>query len=130
MEEPERWLVDGFNVLHVGILHGRERGRWWGAEARTQLLTRIAEFEGGGELWVVFDGPEPEDPGATAPGATTRLVFAPSADEWLLAEVRAAENPGALALVTADRKLADRARHRGARGVPPRDFLARCPAAG
>ncbi|MAE96676.1 MAG: hypothetical protein CL910_18670 [Deltaproteobacteria bacterium] len=127
MEEPERWLVDGFNVLHVGILSGRERGRWWGGEARTRLLTRIAGFDGEGELCVVFDGPEPQEPGAQAPNARTRVVFAPSADEWLLAEVRGSRAPGTLAVVTADRKLADRARHRGARVVSPRDFLARCP---
>ncbi|MBW2240633.1 MAG: NYN domain-containing protein [Deltaproteobacteria bacterium] len=137
MEEPEHWLVDGFNVLHVALLHGRERGRWWRAEARDQLLSRIQRFEGPGKVCVVFDGPRPEtdpEPPATGvspelpPAAAHRIVFAPSADDWLLAEIRKHANPIRLAIVTADRRLADRARHRGAQIQSPRDFLARCPA--
>jgi rRNA-processing protein FCF1 len=54
------------------------------------------------------------------------VVFAPSADDWLLQAVRDAEEPSALVVVTADRQLADRIRHRGARIVSPRTFLARC----
>lgn len=136
MEEPESWLVDGFNVLHVALLHGRERGRWWSTEARNQLLSRIQRFEGPGQVSVVFDGPLPEpDPGmdleptGSPLSSMPRVVFAPSADDWLLAEVRKHPTPGQLAIVTADRRLADRARHRGALIRSPRDFLARCPAA-
>ncbi|MCP3986366.1 MAG: hypothetical protein GY723_18455 [bacterium] len=154
MEEPEHWLVDGFNVLHVALLHGRERGRWWRAEARNQLLSRIQRFEGPGEVCVVFDGPRPEaensdpgpeaedsDPGPEAensdpelasplPATVPRVVFAPSADDWLLAEIRKYPNPEQLVVVTADRRLADRARHRGAQIHSPRDFLTRCPVDG
>ncbi|MCP5058478.1 MAG: hypothetical protein GY937_17385 [bacterium] len=131
MEEPEHWLVDGFNVLHVALLHGRERGRWWRAEARNQLLSRIRRFEGAGEVCVVFDGPRPETgPESAEPpaAAVPRIVFAPSADDWLLAEIRKHPDPAQLAVVTADRRLADRARHHGAQIRSPRDFLARCPA--
>lgn len=135
MGEPEHWLVDGFNVLHVALLHGRERGRWWGEEARDQLLSRIQRFEGPGRVSVVFDGPllEPDpgmdlDPAGSPLSSMPRVVFAPSADDWLLAEVRKHPAPGQLAIVTADRRLADRARHRGAQIRSPRDFLARCPA--
>lgn len=121
-----RWLVDGFNVLHTGVLHGRQRGTWWEADARRQLLDRVRDFrEDAAELWIVFDGPRPaEGPDDVESG--TRVVFAPSADEWLLQEVRQAETPESLTVVTADRKLADKARHRGARVVSPRTFLARC----
>jgi rRNA-processing protein FCF1 len=55
-----------------------------------------------------------------------QVVFAPSADDWLLREVRSAENPSRVVVVTADRSLGDRARHAGASVVSPRDFLARC----
>ena len=122
----QRWLIDGFNVLHTGVLRGRERGTWWESDARGQLLQRVRGFsEVGAELWIVFDGPRPaEDPSEEAGGL--RVVFAPSADDWLLKEVHRAEAPQSLTVVTADRKLADRARHRGARVVSPRSFLARC----
>jgi len=126
MEQNVRWLVDGFNVLHAGVLRGNDRQGWWREEMRARLLERVAAFEdGGAELWVVFDGP---GPGADAEIASLRprVVFAPSADDWLLAAVREAAEPARVVVVTADRQLADRARHRGAQVVSPRAFLARC----
>jgi len=122
----ERWLVDGFNVLHAGVLRGNDRRGWWREEARARLLERVACFEdAAAELWVVFDGP---GPGADAELASLRprVVFAPSADDWLLEAVRTTDDPAKVVVVTADRQLADRARHRGARVVSPRSFLARC----
>jgi predicted RNA-binding protein with PIN domain len=126
-EGQVRWLVDGFNVLHAGVLRGNDRRGWWREEMRGRLLSRVAGFEEReSELWVVFDG---EGPGTEAELASgwPRVVFAPSADDWLLQAVRDAEDPSALVVVTADRQLADRIRHRGARIVSPRTFLARCP---
>lgn len=122
----ERWLVDGFNVLHAGVLRGNDRRGWWREDVRARLLARVAAFEdAAAELWVVFDGP---GPGGEAERASERprVVFAPSADEWLLAAVRETPEPSSVVVVTADRQLADRARHRGARVVSPRAFLARC----
>ncbi|MGH7286793.1 MAG: NYN domain-containing protein, partial [Myxococcota bacterium] len=110
----ERWLVDGFNVLHAGVLRGNDRQGWWREEMRARLLSRVAAFEDdAAELWVVFDG---RGPLAEAELASQRphVVFAPSADEWLLTAVRDADDPGAVVVVTADRQLADKARHRGA----------------
>lgn len=143
---PSTWLVDGFNVLHAGILGGRDRHEWWTEPRRRELLDRVSLFDGPcSELWVVFDGPNngseepPAEPGAGDPpvgpgsleaatGADSRLraVFAESADEWMLARVRAADDPAQIAVVTADRAVASRARHRGAQVVSPRTFLARC----
>jgi hypothetical protein len=125
---PATWLVDGFNLLHTVILGGRERAKWWQPESRQAVLARVAGFDGGADaVWVVFDGPQPtrssDDPGA-ANGP--RVVFAASADDWILKEVRRAEQPNLLAVVTADRKLADRCRHAGAVTLHPRDFAARC----
>jgi hypothetical protein len=124
----ERWLVDGFNVLHAGVLRGNDRRGWWRQDVRARLLARVAGFDdAAAELWVVFDGP---GPGGEAERASERprVVFAPSADEWLLGAVRESTEPESLVVVTADRQLADRARHRGARVVSPRTFLARCAA--
>jgi predicted RNA-binding protein with PIN domain len=127
MSDP-RWLVDGFNVLHAGVLRGSDRRGWWKEEARARLLERVAGFEdAAAELWVVFDGPGPAAD-AERESQRPRVVFAPSADDWLLAAVREAEDPASVVVVTADRQLADRARHRGARVVSPRAFLARCQA--
>jgi predicted RNA-binding protein with PIN domain len=129
-DEPSIWLLDGFNVLHAGLLGGRDRAEWWTETRRSELLERVGHFDDPrAEVWVVFDGPHPEAAAEDAVGLRApapRPVFAPSADEWLLARVRAAEDPGRVAVVTADRKLADRARHRGARVYSPRAFLDRC----
>jgi predicted RNA-binding protein with PIN domain len=124
-EDPSVWLVDGFNVVQRTLLGGRERDEWWTERRRAELLERAARFDDPtAEVWVVFDGSdaESEEPAACRP----RRVFAPSADDWLVARVRAAEDPGRIAVVTADRKLAGRARRRGARVVAPSEFLRRC----
>ena len=123
---PSRWLVDGFNVLHAGVLHGRDRALWWTAPRREQLVALAQRFDdAAAEIWIVFDGSHPDEPAEPVSGRV-RQIFAPSADDWLLKEVRASDAPGCLAVVTADRAVADRARHRGAQVVSPRGFLSRC----
>jgi hypothetical protein len=120
---PRVWLVDGYNVLNVGLLAGRAREGWWTGPFRRELLGRAAAFEeDAAEIWVVFDGTTPPDAGGVG---RVRSVFAPSADEWLLARIRE-RDPAQLALVTADRRLAARARHHGVEVVAPAAFLARC----
>ena len=120
------WLVDGFNVLHAGVLHGRDRAQWWTEPRRAQLVALAARFDDAqAEIWIVFDGSGPETP-SEPPSSRVRQVFAPSADDWLVAKVRASEAPACLAVVTADRAVAGRARQRGAQVVSPRSFLARC----
>ncbi len=123
-EEPELWLVDGFNVVQVALIAGRDREGWWGAERREELLARAARLSASGaRVEVVFDG---QRPAAEASGPGPREVFAESADAWLLARVRDAADPSRVAVVTADRSLAGRARHRGARVISPSEFLRRC----
>lgn len=123
--EPAEWLIDGFNVVQVGLLGGRDRERWWSAPRRDELLSQVASFEPrDAPLWVVFDGDRP--PTASEAPGRVRVVFAPSADEWLVARVRRADDPARLVVVTADRRLAARVRHLGARVASPAEFLARC----
>ena len=102
-----------------------ERDGWWQRERRAELLARAERLASPETpVWVAFDGerpaPEPE------PDAPLRTVFAPSADAWLL-ERLAREDPACVRVVTADRRLANRARARGARVVSPQAFLERCP---
>jgi hypothetical protein len=127
---PSLWLVDGFNVVSVGLLRergqGEERQGWWRRENREALVERARGFDDpAAEVWIVFDGADPGGNEAGA-GATPRTVFARSADDWLIDRVRAAEDPGQLRVVTADRRLANRVRARGAEVVSPGDFLGRC----
>src|SRR5262245_53498575 len=78
--EPRVWLVDGYNVLNVGLLAGRMREGWWTGPYRDELLGRAEGFEeDAAEIWVVFDGARPA--GGERAGRV-RSVFAPSADEW------------------------------------------------
>jgi predicted RNA-binding protein with PIN domain len=49
-------VVDGFNVLHAGVLRGRDRAGWWRPGARAKLLDALSPLAGGpAELRVVFD---------------------------------------------------------------------------
>ena len=118
--EGEIWLVDGFNVVQVALLSGRERDAWWTAPRREELLERVAAFEvPAAEVWVVFDGERPAEA-----ASAVRTVFAPSADDWLLRRVREAPDPSLVHVVTADRRLAARGASPGgtrglAGGLPP-----------
>jgi len=124
-DAPRVWLVDGYNVLCTGLLGGRDRRDWWSPERRAELVARLEQFDRPeAEIWVVFDGERAPDPGAAA--GRVRTVFAPSADDWLAQEVRVRAEAEPIAVVTADRKVAGRARHRGARVVSPAELLRRC----
>jgi predicted RNA-binding protein with PIN domain len=125
-QTPRLWLVDGFNLLHVAVLSGRERSDWWRRPAREQVLALARALpEQDAEIWVVFDG---DDPGDAEPGDPQRVrqVFAPSADDWLVRRVKDTPRGQPVAVVTADRQLANRARQHGAEVVSPREFAERC----
>jgi len=123
-DRPRVWLVDGYNVVCAGVMGVPDREHWWSEANRTQLVEVAEGFEDQeAEIWVVFDGDRsPEAPG---PGRA-QVVFATSADDWLLEQVRSRAGDAQVALVTGDRQLAERARHRGAEVVAPRDFVRRC----
>ena len=136
------WLVDGYNVLHTVLLGGQARSgdKAWGRATRDRLIERIRGFEtlgpgsassppspenGPGIAFVVFDGKQPASEADQE--APLRVIFAPSADDWIVRPARHASQPGDLVVVSADRQLSERCRHAGARVVSPRDFMARCP---
>lgn len=120
---PRVWLIDGYNAICAGLLGGRDRAGWWKAERRDELLERLEHFDDPtAELWVVFDGADPGDPAR----GRVRAVFSPSADAWLIEQVKARGANPPVAVVTGDRQVADRARHRGAQVVEPAALLGRC----
>lgn len=127
---PRIWLVDGYNTVCAGLLGGRDRTQWWSRQRRAELMQRLAGFEGlaapSCEIWVVFDGASPAPDDETG-SRRIRSVFVPSADEWLVREVRDRANDGGVAVVTDDRRLANRARDRGALILTPQEFLRCCP---
>jgi predicted RNA-binding protein with PIN domain len=123
------WLVDGFNVLHAHLLKGRDRREWWSAERRRLVIDEAAKLAARGErVVVVFDGQRPAGEAEAPEDAALRVVFARDADEWILKTMRAAAEPGGVAVVTGDRPVKDRARRFGAHVVSPRAWLARCAA--
>jgi hypothetical protein len=126
-EEPRAWLVDGFNLLHAAVLRGRDRREWWRRPSRERVVELAGRFdEPRAEVVVVFDGERPPEEATPPEDARPRVVFAGSADAWILDAVRRARDPSRVVVVTADRPLADRARHRGAAVMGPREFAARC----
>lgn len=117
------WLIDGFNVLHAAWRGGGPRSDWWTRTRREELLERVRRFdEAEGRLVVVFDGSDGGGDDASRP----RVVYAPSADAWILRRVKDAAAGEELVVVSGDRSLRDRCRHHGARVVSPRAFLERC----
>ena len=143
---PSQWLVDGYNVLHAVLLPGhlRDQTRWWDHEGRERLIQRVRRFDGiesdpkpllapvdpqiGGQtqVCVVFDGTEPMAEAADR-HSPIDVVFAPSADAYLVARARRSDPTEAVFVVSNDRQVAGRCAHAGATIVSPRDFMARCP---
>lgn len=124
-EEQRLWLVDGFNVLHAAVLKGRDRKEWWREPARARVLDLAGGLpDARAEIVVVFDGEDPDDASELPP--RVQQVFAPSADDWLVRRVKQTPRGDPVTVVTADRQLANRARHHGADVVSPRTFAARC----
>jgi predicted RNA-binding protein with PIN domain len=123
--QPTLWLVDGFNLLHVTLLRGESREAFWRSAGRDRVVELASRFDADdAEVVVVFDGSQA--PQAEAGAGGPRVVFAATADDWLLTAVRDAPDPARVAVVTADRRLAARARHRGAQVIAPGAFAARC----
>ena len=123
MTARELIVVDGFNVLHAGVLRGRDRAGWWRPEARAKLLDALAPLAGGpAELVVVFDA-RGDDTGDDVAGAIA-VILAPSADDRIVEEVLREAPRRAVTAVTSDRELARRVREGGGRVIGAGAFLA------
>lgn len=121
-----RWLVDGMNLI------GSRPDGWWAdrAGAMRELVAELELFvdRTGDEVTVVFDGrPSEERPrpgGAT--GGRLWVAFAPggrdAADDVIAERAARVREPGAMRVVTSDKRLAARVREHGAEAVPVGGF--------
>ena len=106
------YLVDGNNLAHTLGLSNE------GVADRAACARTVATFcrLQGAKATLVFDGPAPRGP--LAPGQTprVRVLFseALSADDLILRLLGEAKAPRDFTVVTSDRPLGDKARHRGA----------------
>jgi len=127
---PKSWIVDGYNVLRVS-LSPQNSGDWWNQERRaalTSIASRLPYPDD--EIVLVFDARHLAEPLLRPPADTTRPlvrhVYAPSADDWIVSALRERDPVEQAVVVTADRPLADRARHRGAEVMATDEFVALC----
>ncbi|MCP4548269.1 MAG: NYN domain-containing protein [bacterium] len=119
----ELW-IDGFNVIHqlpdlVDLLASEPQ------EARRRFLRMLASpASRSSERWfVIFDGPRPGRDFAPGP---IEIVYAPSADAWIVEELRDHPNARLITVVSSDVKDIGRsARQLGAIVISAQDFIGR-----
>ena len=124
-------IIDGFNVLHAGILTGRDRANWWRAEIQRRLVARVEQFSQtqAAELWIVFDRRSDRDSEkevVDSDDPRIQVFYAPSADDWIVSKVEAWSSQRTITVVTADRLLRERVRRAGGMLSSPMQFLATC----
>ena len=121
-----RWLVDGMNVI------GSRPDRWWNDPDRAirRLIDELDRYveETHEEVTVVFDR-QPRDVSSGMHGEVV-VAFASrrgrnAADHEIAEMVADDGSPATLHVVTSDRDLADRVRHRGARVASSGSFRRR-----
>lgn len=128
---PPLLIIDGFNVLHAGILTGRDRANWWQPAMQRRLVTRVEGYTNTENpiLWIIFDRrtdtqAEVEDVTSTDPRIS--VFYAPSADDWIVQQVEERVHEYSITVVTADRPLRERVRRAGGILALPMQFLATC----
>ncbi len=106
------YLIDGNNLAHaLGLSIGGLADR----EACTLLVASFCRSQGA-HATVVFDGPAPLGAKAATQTHRVRILFSGgrSADEVILRLVGDSLTPRDFTVITSDKSLGDRARHRGA----------------
>jgi hypothetical protein len=82
---------------------------------------------GGTEIWVVFDQRDGVEQAGSAGGSLiegdgVQIHHAPDADDYIVARCTQLCSQREVVVVSADRSLVDRAKHRGARAASPWSF--------
>jgi predicted RNA-binding protein with PIN domain len=121
----ERLIVDGMNVL------GSRPDGWWrdrpaAMAALTRRLDALAAAEGI-DVTVIFDGRPHRRVEAAA--EMVEVGFAPggpdAADREIVARLRADDDPGAIVVVTSDRRLRNSVKAAGAASIGAGELLRR-----
>ncbi|WP_111508679.1 NYN domain-containing protein [Mycobacterium kyogaense] len=113
-----RWIVDGMNVI------GARPDGWW-RDRHAAMVTLVHALETwasaeGVDVTVVFEQPPCPPIESTVVTVAHAPAAAPnSADDEIVAVIRADEHPDDLVVVTSDRALIERARAAGATVVSP-----------
>ncbi len=127
------YLVDGFNLLHAVLLKGKDRATWWSAAEQERVVRLCETLVSGGasfgctppaEVRLVFDAASERSERFSGP-TSLAVAFAPSADDYVVAEVRrlkALVPSPRVVVVSSDRQLQDRCRSLGAERLSPRLF--------
>ena len=124
-------IIDGFNVLHAGVLTGRDRANWWHASMQRRLVECVESCTDSAytNIWIIFDRrtdthTEYED--VTSNDRRISVFYAPSADDWIVTQVSELTGQRAVTVVTADRLLRERVQQAGGILCSPTQFLATC----
>lgn len=117
------YLVDGNNLAHaLGLTSG-------GLADREACARMVGEFcrSQGAQATIVFDGPAPSGAKAERAGHRTRILFGEgrAADDLILRFLTDAKAPRDFTVVTSDKSLGDKARHRGAVVLKAHEFARR-----
>jgi predicted RNA-binding protein with PIN domain len=121
----------------MNVIGARPDG-WWRdrPSAMRRLVRRLSELAAasGDDIGVVFDGrPLPDLPEGIHDGVLVLYARRPgpnAADDRIVEEVEADEDPASLTVVTSDRLLARRVAALGAQVLPVSALLSRLPLAG
>lgn len=124
-------IVDGFNVLHAGVLSGRDRAEWWKETAQRRLVNRVEQFSDvdDAEVWIIFDRRTDQEGRATnvvSSDPRISIAYAPSADDWIVEQVAKRASSRRITVVTGDRPLRERVRRAGGSPLSPLQFLTAC----
>lgn len=117
------YLVDGNNLAHVlGLSQG-------GLADRAACEQVVATFcrSRGARATIIFDGPAEARERTATPGQRVQVEFSQgrSADDVILRRVTESRTPADLTVVTSDKSLGDKARHRGASVERAHEFARR-----
>ena len=124
-------IIDGFNVLHAGVLTGRDRANWWHVSRQRRLVECVESCTDPAytDIWIIFDRrtntqTKSEDVSSSDP--RINIFYAPSADDWIVTQVSEFASQRTITVVTADRLLRERVRQAGGILCSPTQFLATC----
>jgi predicted RNA-binding protein with PIN domain len=116
------YVIDGYNLLYA--MPEMPSGTW---EARRTALVEWIQSRrphGRNMATVVFDSRQGLGDRVRRGDIEILYPFGQSADDWIAAEARSAQNPRALVIVTNDKGIRDLVRGTGARWMSATEFLA------